>query len=368
MVSQRLFLGLTLALFALPGSTLAQEAVTDPEVIEGIAQVEDGEYGTAVLTLDRAARRLSGDPDKTRDLSQAYLYLGIAYFGQGHEAASKANFRDAIRQFGDISLNPELYPPAIINLFEAAREEAGEAVPATATAPAPPQPPGEEKKGGSNKVLLLVGAAVLVGGGVAVAAGGGDSGSTTSAGPSSVTASVSPDGLAIIHFTELTFSATATNLSSPSFSWDFGDGASVLGQSVTHTYGAEGSFTVRVTASGAEGTVSDTLDLSARSVSGVWVKEMPPGSMYGDTLEIEQQGANLVGTWIVLRLEDNAEFHNPLSGTLEPPNRFAIHDHGICQTDYTGTYEAELNQMVGETDFQNDSCGADVYPLTVWRQ
>jgi len=181
--------GFALALLTLPPGVLAQPQASDPEVLEGIAQVEDGEYGTAILTLDRAARRLSGDPYKTRDLSQAYLYLGIAYFGQGHEAASKANFRDAIRQFRDISLNPELYPPAIINLFEAAREEAGPAPPASATAApaAVTAAAPEEKQGGSKKVLLLGGAALLVGGGVAVAAGGGDTADSTPPEPPSLT-------------------------------------------------------------------------------------------------------------------------------------------------------------------------------------
>jgi len=175
--------GLALALLTLPPGVLAQPQASDPEVLEGIAQVEDGEYGTAVLTLDRAARRLSGDPDKTRDLSQAYLYLGIAYFGQGHEAASKANFRDAIRQFRDISLNPEQYPPAIINLFEAAREEAGVAAPAAAATAAAP----EEKQGGSKMPLILLGVGGAAAAGVAVAAGGSSTEETTPPEPPSLT-------------------------------------------------------------------------------------------------------------------------------------------------------------------------------------
>jgi tetratricopeptide (TPR) repeat protein len=168
-------LALVLGLFALPAAGWAQGAVTDPEVLKGIAQLEEGEYDAAIFTLDTAARRLAAEPEKARDMSQAYLYLGIAYFGKGHEAAAKAKFREALTQFKDISLSAEQYPPAIINLFEAAREETRSTAPATPTATTAAAP--EEKKGGGGKKILLIGGgALLVGGGVAAAAGGGDSG------------------------------------------------------------------------------------------------------------------------------------------------------------------------------------------------
>jgi len=165
-------LALVLGLLAFPAAGWAQGAVTDPEVLKGISQVEEGDYDAAIFTLDTAARRLAADPEKARDMSQAYLYLGIAYFGKGHEAAAKAKFREALTQFRDISLSAEQYPPAIINLFEAAREETRSAAPAAPAAAAQ-----EEKKGGGGKKILLIGGgALLIGGGVAAAAGGGDSG------------------------------------------------------------------------------------------------------------------------------------------------------------------------------------------------
>jgi tetratricopeptide (TPR) repeat protein len=139
---------------------------------KGIQQVEEGDYDAAILTLDRAARRLAADPAKTELLSYAYLYLGIAYLGKGHEAAAKAKFRDAIGQIKDLTLSPEQYPPKVINLFEAAREEAAEA---PTTTPVTEEPAPVETKGGSKMPLVLIG----VGGGAAAAAvvamsGGGD--------------------------------------------------------------------------------------------------------------------------------------------------------------------------------------------------
>jgi hypothetical protein len=149
---------------------------SDPEMVKGVQQVEEGDYDAAILTLDRAARRLAADPTKTELLSYAYLYLGIAYLGKGHEAAAKAKFRDAIGQIRDLTLSPEQYPPKVINLFEAAREEAAEA-PETKPVTEEPPPPAEET-GGSKTPYILIGAGGAAAVGAVVAMGGGSDEST----------------------------------------------------------------------------------------------------------------------------------------------------------------------------------------------
>jgi tetratricopeptide (TPR) repeat protein len=167
----------------LPGATAgAQPPALDPDVAQGIKLVEDGEYDGAILTLDRAARRLAQDPKKLRDASQAYLYLGIAYIGKGQEAAAKARFREALQQAGDLTLSPEKFPPKVINLFEAAKAEVAQASvpPGPAPATAAPSTP-TAKKGGSKVVPLILGGVAAAAGGVALAAGGGGSGSATTA-------------------------------------------------------------------------------------------------------------------------------------------------------------------------------------------
>jgi hypothetical protein len=172
-----------------------QPAASDAEVLRGIRQVEDGDYDPAIVTLDAAARRLTGDPARARDLSQAYLYLGIAYIGKGHEAAAKAKFREAVAQIKDLTLSPDKFPPKVIDLFEAARQEArAQSAPAPAAAPTPAPAaaaaaPG--KKGGGGKTILIVGGLAAVGGGVALAAGGGG-GSSTGGGGATPTPSPSP--------------------------------------------------------------------------------------------------------------------------------------------------------------------------------
>jgi len=160
----------------------AQPAPSDPEVAKGVRQVDEGDYDAAIVTLDAASRRLAGDPARVRDLSQAYLYLGIAYVGKGHEAAAKAKFREAVRQIKDLVLSTDKYPPKVIDLFEAAREEVSrDAAPApTATAPSPAvssAPP--PKKGGSHKGLII-GGVLVAGAGAAIAAGAGGGGGSSS--------------------------------------------------------------------------------------------------------------------------------------------------------------------------------------------
>ncbi len=173
---------LLLDLLAVPVPLLSAQASADPDVTKGIALVDEGDYDGAILTLDNAARRLSADKSRVNDLSQAYLYLGIAYIGKGHDAAAKAKFREAIAQIKDLSLSPDKFPPKVINIFEAAKDEesrkaeaAAQAPAATGTKASSPAAPGK-KKGGGGKALLIVGGIAVVGAGAAVAAGGGGGG------------------------------------------------------------------------------------------------------------------------------------------------------------------------------------------------
>jgi len=183
-----LSLVLSLALAAVPA---VAQVPADPDVAKGVKQVDEGDYDAAILTLDNAARRLSSDSSKSRELSYAYLYLGIAYMGKGHEAAAKAKFREAVSRVTDLSLSPDRFSPKIIDLFESVKEETAKggpragAAPASATAPAAkapaPAPVATAPKtgsegGGSGKTLLFVGLGVAAAGGAAllIAGGGGD--------------------------------------------------------------------------------------------------------------------------------------------------------------------------------------------------
>jgi tetratricopeptide (TPR) repeat protein len=177
-VSVQRVLAACLALALAAPARAQAPVVKDADVLQGIRQVEDGDYDAAILTLDNAARRLSADPTRARELSQAYLYLGVAYVGKGHEAAAKAKFREAVMQLRDLTLSPEKFPPKVIDLFEAAREEVAHSPAAAPPAAAAPATAAAPKKGHGK--TLLIGAGVAAAAGVAIAAGGGgDSGGTT---------------------------------------------------------------------------------------------------------------------------------------------------------------------------------------------
>lgn len=177
-----LVLALVLGTAPLPGEEAQQPppaTVADPDVALGIRHVDEGDYDAAILVLDGAARRLSQQKAPSHVLSQAYLYLGIAYLAKGHETSAKARFRDALTQVRDLQVTPESFAPRVVEMFEKAREEMRAAPAAAAAQPVAPvaqpvAPPAPAKKGGSGK-LLLIGGGVLAAGGIALAAGGGGS-------------------------------------------------------------------------------------------------------------------------------------------------------------------------------------------------
>jgi hypothetical protein len=143
----------------------------DPEVAAGIRQVDEGDYDAAILVLDTAARRLAQQKAPSHVLSQAYLYLGIAYLAKGHETSAKARFRDALAQVRDLQVTPESFAPRVVEMFEKAREELAAAP--VAAAPLATPPIAEKKSGGSGKALLIGGGLVAAGAVAALAGGGG---------------------------------------------------------------------------------------------------------------------------------------------------------------------------------------------------
>ena len=71
----------------------------------------------------------------------------------------------------------------------------------------------------------------------------------------------------------VTLSATATDdLSTPTVTWDFGDGSQAQGASVTHVFGSAGAATVTVTADG----LSGQHDESDSRDRGHWVERSRP--------------------------------------------------------------------------------------------
>jgi len=197
---------------------LSAQAPTDAAVAKGIKEVEDGELDAAIFTLDAAARRLSGDPARTRDLAQAYLYLGVAYLGKGQELAARTKFKEAVQQLRELRLSPDQFPPKVIDLFESARAEV-----AAPAAPAPNALSGAApaKKGGSKTPLILVGIGAVAGGIALAAKGGGGSSAppATPVGDTRRTVGLGPEVLANAGRREVEVTPTAAGTLDAQVSW-----------------------------------------------------------------------------------------------------------------------------------------------------
>lgn len=169
----------------MPQAGLAADVDTD--LATGVRQAQEGDFENAVTTLDSVVRRLTGQPNRAKDLARAYTYLSIAYLGLSQEQTAKAKFLEAWKAEPGMELSPREFPPRILEFFEEARREAGVSAPAPRATPTPrpaatPEP--EEKKGGSKTVPILIGVAVLGGVGAALAMGG-DGGDPPTPNPSS---------------------------------------------------------------------------------------------------------------------------------------------------------------------------------------
>lgn len=53
----------------------------DADLLAGIALVKDGDFEAAVPKLDAAIRNLEAQPQQAKELTRAYLYLGVTYLG-----------------------------------------------------------------------------------------------------------------------------------------------------------------------------------------------------------------------------------------------------------------------------------------------
>lgn len=225
----------------------------DPYLVLGQRQVSEGNFEEAVFSLDTAVRRLSGKPDRTSELVDAYAYLGAAYVSLENENAARGKFREALRLEGALRLNPEQFPPRVLKVFDEVRIETSAA----------------SRKRSARTWLILGG----VGAAGAVGAGAAFGGHAPSNRPPTGSIGMALEGQAITGVTNVDFSATASDRDGDSltFSWNFGDGNTAIGQNVSHVFAREGTLTVTLTVSdGRGGSGTSTATVTARSLNGVW--------------------------------------------------------------------------------------------------
>jgi hypothetical protein len=113
--------GIVLAPLPLP----AQSA--DPELAQGVRQVHEGDFEGAVTTLESVVRRLSSAPERSRDLVQAYVNLGVAYVALDQREAARSRFGEALSRDRNLKLSAAEYSPKVLAVFEEARQRARQA-------------------------------------------------------------------------------------------------------------------------------------------------------------------------------------------------------------------------------------------------
>jgi hypothetical protein len=146
-----------LAILALALPARVPAASGTDELARGVRQIAEGDFESAVLTLDAAVRSLAQEPARARELAQAYLNLGIAYVALDQRERARAAFKEALLRDKDLRLLPDRYSPKVITVFDEARQEVRAA-----------KPPGKRSK----LPLILLGAGGAAAAGIALAAGG----------------------------------------------------------------------------------------------------------------------------------------------------------------------------------------------------
>jgi hypothetical protein len=100
----------------------------------------DGHLDEAVGTLKQVVSQLNQMRDnlsRKAQLADAHLHLGLSYFALRDESAALENFRQVVALDPDRTLDPDVYSPKVMSLFEQARSDLG-ATRASRTVGAPP--------------------------------------------------------------------------------------------------------------------------------------------------------------------------------------------------------------------------------------
>jgi hypothetical protein len=134
-------------------------AEASADVAAGIRQVQDGDFEGGVATLEAAARELAGRPERTHDLGQAYLYLGVAQVALEQPEAARRSFGQALVLDPKLRLSPQAFSPKVVAAFEEARRAAA-----------------TSKKGGARTGWIVGGAAAGAAAAAVIVASGGEDG------------------------------------------------------------------------------------------------------------------------------------------------------------------------------------------------
>lgn len=105
-------------------SSAAQARATDPSLTAGIRQVQSGEFESGIVSLEAFVKKVSSDKTRSKDLVQAYLWIGVAYVRLREERKAMDMLVDAFRQDETLSPSEQDFPPEVLKVFRKAKEEA----------------------------------------------------------------------------------------------------------------------------------------------------------------------------------------------------------------------------------------------------
>jgi hypothetical protein len=158
-----LLLGAALMVMPLP----VHGQASDRELAQGLRQMREGDFEGAVTTLESVARRLSGTPERSRELVQAYLNLGVAYVALDQPETARSRFQEALTRDRSLKLSPAENSPKVLAVFEEARQEARQA---------------RGGRSGSRAPLIALGVGAVAAGVVLATRGGSDAGTVALSG------------------------------------------------------------------------------------------------------------------------------------------------------------------------------------------
>jgi hypothetical protein len=343
-----------------PGSDLAT----------GIRQVEQGDFGGALMTLDPLVQRLSAQK-LGAERAQAQLYAAAAYFGLGQMTSARGKLLEAMKSDPGLRVSAERFPTGLVQMYEQARR-------AQETS-APSDPDAGAKKSNTGKVLLIAGAGAAVAGvAIAIAAGSSNDNNANprqetpapppTASPATTTppppannqapsvriVDVQPRGSLITFVTEAGFSANGSDPDGDNltYTWDFGDETPPLttGAGIAHNYGVVCNCLVKVTASdGKGGTAVSTQTVTVAKLDGNWHAVFSSGS---DTFTNLSQARTGVSGKIAPGVTFTGRVDSPRTMTLDVSSRGC--DPPASR--YVGVFNERLDRIV-LTGSKPDYCG-----------
>lgn len=333
-----------------------------PELKEGIARLDEGDFHAALAALDAAARAMGDTPANRAALVQTHLYVGLAYVQLDQPALARDRFRRALAL--DVRAAPDArFDARARTVFDQAKGvRPAERV---------------QTKGGASTLPALALFAGAAGGAALVAGRGGDAPSGGPANqPPTGSFRQSPPGVPLAAVTRVTFTASGNDPEGHALAylWDFGDGEKAEGPNVEHLFQRAGTFDLTLTLDdGRDRTVIGSR-LTVNTMSGRWAMDAP-GYRSETGFSLVQDGGVLQGSVEFsggaiqgLGFLNRIDHPRSLQLVWSDPGHVFLRDR--CLT----TFQASLDETAGVATGNAvcDSCDVcrpqQIYPMTLRRR